>query len=163
MSRAIESDLAIGLSSGTSMDGIDAALVRLDQSAGPAAIELLGFETYAYTRSLAEALRSAGGSALPAELALLDVMVGEAFAGAALRLLEAAGLTSSAVTIARGIATPVSESVTMPAIAPRSPRRCSDRHHPTSRVRSDGTANSTRTTPFPEKATCCEGALTPNA
>ena len=81
------------------MDGIDVALVRLGQSAGPEAIELLGFETYAYEESLAAALRSAGGKALPADLALLDVMVGEAFARAVLRLLEAAGLTSSEVGV----------------------------------------------------------------
>ena len=81
------------------MDGIDAALVRLDPSADPAAIELLGFETYGYEASLVEALRRAAGSALPADLALLDVIVGEAFADAALRLLEAARLTASAVRV----------------------------------------------------------------
>ena len=81
------------------MDGIDVALVRLDRSASPSAIELLRFETYAYEGSLAEALRSAGVSALPTDLALLDVMVGEAFARAALRLLEAVGLASSEVGV----------------------------------------------------------------
>lgn len=79
------------------MDGIDAALVRLDHSAVPAAIELIAFETYSYGESLTEALRSARKSALPADLALMDVMVGEAFARAALKLLETVGMASSEI------------------------------------------------------------------
>ncbi|MEC8944350.1 MAG: anhydro-N-acetylmuramic acid kinase [Acidobacteriota bacterium] len=82
----------IGLSSGTSMDGIDAALVQLDHLSVPASIELIAFETYAYKRSLTEALRAAPKKALPADLAVMDVMVGEEFALAALKLLEMAGV-----------------------------------------------------------------------
>ena len=79
------------------MDGIDAALVQLDHSAVPSAIKLIAFETYAYKRSLAEALRAAPKKALPADLAVLDVMVGEEFACAALKLIETVGVETCKV------------------------------------------------------------------
>ena len=81
------------------MDGIDAALVRLDRSSKPAAIELVAFNTYAYDKTLAEALRRAAGCALAADLALLDVLVGEAFGRAALRVLETAGVAGPDVGV----------------------------------------------------------------
>ena len=79
------------------MDGIDAALVQLDHSAVPSAIELIAFETYAYKRSLAKALRAAPKKALPADLAVLDVLVGEEFARAALKLLKTVGVETCKV------------------------------------------------------------------
>ncbi len=79
------------------MDGIDAALVQLDHSAVPPAVELIAFETYAYARSLSEALRAAPKKALPADLSLMDVMVGEEFARAALKLLETVGMATSEI------------------------------------------------------------------
>ncbi len=79
------------------MDGIDAALVQLDHSSVPSAIELIAFETYAYKRSLAKALRAAPKKALPADLAVLDVLVGEEFARAALKLLETVGVETCKV------------------------------------------------------------------
>lgn len=86
--------LLIGLSSGTSMDGIDAALVRVEgESVGH--ISVVAFQTFPYDTELAAALRTAAASATPADLALLNVVVGEAFARAALELLEAAGVEAA--------------------------------------------------------------------
>jgi len=86
--------LVIGLSSGTSMDGIDAALVSIDDS-DDGAIDLREFRTYPYDEDLTVSLRAAAVSGSPARLALLNVVVGEAFARAALEVMEAAGVASS--------------------------------------------------------------------
>ncbi len=84
-------DLYIGLISGTSADGIDAALVRID---GPI-VEHLHGQTVALDEALKTMLDSAleAPSLLTAELAgQLNTMLGEAFAQAALLLLESAGV-----------------------------------------------------------------------
>jgi anhydro-N-acetylmuramic acid kinase len=77
--------LAIGLMSGTSLDGIDAALVRLLPRGSGYRVELVRFETYPFERSLAEALRAAlppnPGSV--AAIAQLHHALGSAFGEAA--------------------------------------------------------------------------------
>jgi anhydro-N-acetylmuramic acid kinase len=88
--------LVIGLSSGTSMDGIDAALVEFSEPeaeagaenrAGGEGIDLLAFRTQAYPQALRSALATCcrGGSC--ADVARLNVAVGEVFAAVALDLL----------------------------------------------------------------------------
>jgi anhydro-N-acetylmuramic acid kinase len=81
---------AIGLISGTSMDGIDAALVRLRVEPARVDIATLDFISVPYPSDLIDPLRrAAAGSPLPAgELGWLHAAVGEAFAGAALDLLK---------------------------------------------------------------------------
>lgn len=111
------SRLAVGLSSGTSVDGVDAALVRLGRPAPPeggagARVELLAFECVPWPEALrAELLRVAGeaagareGEDAPASwpaavehLARLDMAVGEHLASAALGLLARAGRSASEV------------------------------------------------------------------
>jgi anhydro-N-acetylmuramic acid kinase len=86
----------IGLSSGTSMDGIDAALVGFDDDA-PGSLEVRAFRTFPYDEQLSAALRAATEGGEPARLALLDVVVGEAFARAALDLLDGAGIDAAEV------------------------------------------------------------------
>ena len=75
--------------SGTSLDGVDAALVRLEQ---PHQLELLAFRSDAYgpdeRRRLLQAMERGG----PRELALLHVWLGERFAASTERLLAAAGV-----------------------------------------------------------------------
>lgn len=79
--------LALGLISGTSMDGIDAALI--DCAPGPGGHpELLGYRTFAYSRELRSALYELIALGGLEALARLDIAVGEAFAEAALALLE---------------------------------------------------------------------------
>ena len=82
------STLAVGLMSGTSLDGIDAALVEIADST---TIELVGFEMTAYTTEEREAIRNVikgGGCRTIAEL---HVELGERFAAAVTRLLARYG------------------------------------------------------------------------
>ena len=76
----------IGLSSGTSMDGIDAALVDFG-AGGAGGLELLAFRTQEYPQDLRSALASCCESCERADVARLNVAVGEVFATAALDLL----------------------------------------------------------------------------
>ncbi len=79
------SELAIGIMSGTSLDGIDIALVRVvDQSR----VELMGFTSQPYDAADRSRIRDAIAGADAATLAELDMMLGERFAGAAQRLLN---------------------------------------------------------------------------
>jgi len=77
------SELYIGLMSGTSMDGIDAVLVDLQQEP-----RLLKAQTYPWSSTLRERLQAAAsGSLLSADqFAQLHVAAGEAFALAALQI-----------------------------------------------------------------------------
>jgi anhydro-N-acetylmuramic acid kinase len=76
----------VGLSSGTSLDGIDAALVEIAGSGPGLTATCLRFHTYAYPGSLSARLLA--GPASAGEVAELDVLVGDAFADAALALLD---------------------------------------------------------------------------
>ena len=84
----------VGLMSGTSLDGIDAAVVRIAGSGRATAVTLLHFACTPYEASLRQRLlRAAAGDALPAaEHARLHFMVADAFAAAALAAIAASGL-----------------------------------------------------------------------
>jgi anhydro-N-acetylmuramic acid kinase len=84
--------LAIGLMSGTSLDGMDAALVRLT---GPSHAELLDFVTRPYTEEERGALREALDGARAPALARLHVRVAEWAAEAVETLLVQAGTPAS--------------------------------------------------------------------
>lgn len=89
------SALFLGLISGTSADGIDAALVRFDP-----AIEVIASSALHYPPEIRERLLAltAADAAIPLdEFGALDVAVGECFADAALKLLGATGISASAV------------------------------------------------------------------
>jgi anhydro-N-acetylmuramic acid kinase len=80
--------LAVGLMSGTSLDGVSAALVRLESD--PPAASLVAFHQEPYTGSergqIIDAIARGGAK----DLALLHVALAERFAGAALQLLARA-------------------------------------------------------------------------
>ncbi len=80
--------LAVGLMSGTSLDGIDAALVRITPSGDVYEIDLLDFCTVPFEPSLHAQLREAlpPASGTVAMAAHLHHELGEAFAGAAQRI-----------------------------------------------------------------------------
>ena len=85
---ARQSRLAVGLMSGTSLDGVDAALVRISGPAEKPAVRLLSFVTVPYPPGLRRRLlQVAGGVACGApEISRLNFALGEEFAAAALHV-----------------------------------------------------------------------------
>ena len=93
--------LAVGLMSGTSMDGIDAALVRL---AGPAAqpqVRLLAFITLPYPPEVRHWIMCVAGGeqTTVGEVSQLNFLLGELFANAALRVCRAAQVSARRVSV----------------------------------------------------------------
>jgi len=90
-------DIYIGLISGTSMDGIDAALVSFDDSS----LEVLQTHQHDYPSELRQELSVAAldpGIRSFDDVAKLHYDVGESFRDAAIALLDNAGIAASAVT-----------------------------------------------------------------
>ncbi len=83
--------LAIGVMSGTSLDGVSTALVRLH--ADPDGVELVRFRQEPYAPAERDAVIAAIARGSARDLALLHVALGERFAGAVLGLLADAGVT----------------------------------------------------------------------
>jgi len=77
--------LAVGLMSGTSLDGVSTALVRL--TADPPGAKLVAFRQEPYGASERGAIIDAMARGTPRDLAFLHVALGERFAGAVLSLL----------------------------------------------------------------------------
>lgn len=77
--------LAVGLMSGTSLDGVSTALVRL--TADPPAAALVAFRQEPYSATERGAIIDAMARGSPKELAFLHVALGERFAGAVFSLL----------------------------------------------------------------------------
>lgn len=102
MSDSTSSDYYLGLISGTSADGIDAALVRFDGGGtAPLQAELVAARTLPWEPEVRARLVWLGqGGALDSldELGELDARVGEAFADAALAILGDAKIAPSRVT-----------------------------------------------------------------
>jgi anhydro-N-acetylmuramic acid kinase len=88
--------LAIGLMSGTSLDGMDAALVRLD---GPTQATLLDFITRPYTSTERGQIREALNGAAPSTLARLHVRLADWAADAVHLLLRKSGVPASDVSL----------------------------------------------------------------
>jgi anhydro-N-acetylmuramic acid kinase len=79
---------AVGLMSGTSADGIDAAVVDLWLEADRPHVELRAFETFPYSNEVRAGLfRCFSDQATVREVCLLDAAVGEEFADAAERIV----------------------------------------------------------------------------
>jgi anhydro-N-acetylmuramic acid kinase len=88
--------LAVGLMSGTSLDGMDAALVRLD---GPTHATLLDFITRPYTEDERAQIRGALNGATAAELARLHVRIAEWAAEAVQTVLVQGGVPASELSL----------------------------------------------------------------
>src|SRR5207247_7179409 len=80
--------LAVGVMSGTSLDGISTALVRLDDGKGGA--ELVAFRQEPYSAAERGSIIDTMARGSPKDVAFLHVALGERFAGAVLALLAQA-------------------------------------------------------------------------
>ncbi len=95
-----EERLAVGLMSGTSVDGVDAALVRLrGHTVRDITLELEAFTTHSYPTGLREYIlrHSRSGSGSVDGLCRLNAVLGELFAEAALRVIHQAGRTPAEI------------------------------------------------------------------
>jgi len=88
--------LAIGLISGTSMDGIDVALVR-DGDGSPRTLEVVAFMTLPFPAQVRVALRRCQREGRLEALARLNMLLGELFADAALAVMNEAGVDAGEV------------------------------------------------------------------
>jgi anhydro-N-acetylmuramic acid kinase len=82
----------IGLMSGTSADGVDAALVEIREAAGRWDVRLLAFETFSFPPGLRERILVSASEGSTAEICRLNAYLGELFADAALAIADAAGI-----------------------------------------------------------------------
>lgn len=98
--KAKKSRRIAGLMSGTSADGIDAALVEVEGWGPGTRVKLLAFETVPMDDDLRRGVFELFGPAASLdELCRLNFAVGEAFAQAALQVIRTAGLESAAVDL----------------------------------------------------------------
>jgi anhydro-N-acetylmuramic acid kinase len=88
--------LAIGLMSGTSLDGMDAALVRLE---GPTHASLIHFVTRPYNETERSQIRSAFNGATASDLARLHVQVAEWAADAVQSVLAESSVPASDLSL----------------------------------------------------------------
>ncbi len=100
LKRIVEkpSRLILGLMSGTSHDGVDAALVRLTGFGPSSRVELVVWATYPYPSHLRERIGEAMMGTVE-EICRLNFDLGEVFAEAALRLLSEAGIAREEVDL----------------------------------------------------------------
>lgn len=94
--------LTIGMISGTSLDGIDVAVCHFDGHAQQAEIELVAFATVPYAAAVREELLNLYEDATNAiaRICSMNVVIGQAFADAAVKVLEANGLSADDVVLA---------------------------------------------------------------
>jgi anhydro-N-acetylmuramic acid kinase len=82
----------VGLMSGTSGDGVDAALVQISRSQTGLKVRMIAFHPLAYPRSLQQRILAASVTGTVSELCHLNALLGEWFANAALSVIRLAKL-----------------------------------------------------------------------
>ncbi|MHC4222618.1 MAG: anhydro-N-acetylmuramic acid kinase [Planctomycetota bacterium] len=90
--------LVLGLLSGTSADGVDAALVRIAGSGLGTRTEVVAFMTMPYSPQLRKAILELGAGTV-SELCRMNFVLGERFAEAALQLLAKTGVEPKEVDL----------------------------------------------------------------
>jgi anhydro-N-acetylmuramic acid kinase len=92
----MSSAVVVGLMSGTSLDGISAAVARFtDQSDGRIDVDLLAYASREYTSSERNRLAAALGGGTPAEYCRLNFDLGDWLADAAIAVMAEAGIARS--------------------------------------------------------------------
>lgn len=91
--------LVIGLMSGTSKDGIDAALVKLEGNGLNTQIELVKFICFEYQADVRSSLDNLAQGCTLKELSDLNFLIGDEFAKAALSVIDQAGLSPSDIDL----------------------------------------------------------------
>ncbi len=91
--------LVVGLMSGTSKDGVDAALVKLEGSGFDTNIELLQFITVPYYEDVRARLDKLATECTPKDISDLNFLIGDEFASAALSVIDKDGLITSDVDL----------------------------------------------------------------
>ncbi|WP_152397521.1 anhydro-N-acetylmuramic acid kinase [Paenibacillus guangzhouensis] len=104
MSSAINPELryVVGLMSGTSVDGIDAAVIQIRGIPGESPqVELIAFENAAYPAAVREEIFGLFDpvQATVDKVGKMNVLLGELFAEAALAVIASAGLTPSDIAV----------------------------------------------------------------
>src|SRR2546426_3067646 len=89
----------IGLMSGTSADGVDAALVDIRATGHDLKITLKAFRPYPYQTAFRERLLQAMAGGAVEDVCHLNGALGEWFARAALKVLKAAGVSPRRVSL----------------------------------------------------------------
>jgi anhydro-N-acetylmuramic acid kinase len=90
---------AIGLMSGTSLDGIDAACIEIRGTWPDVQVLLVDFLTVPFAAALRERIARLCEDATVAEVAVLNVELGEAFARAASEVLSSCGLAAHQIDV----------------------------------------------------------------
>lgn len=95
--------IAIGLMSGTSMDGIDAAVVEIRRHGWQREVKALAFVTVPYPKKLKEVLlrvtQDENALSRLSEISALNFVIGEHFAAAALKAMRRSGLSPERVDL----------------------------------------------------------------
>ncbi len=89
----------VGLMSGTSADGIDAALVRITGGPDRPRLRSLGFVSVPYTRRVQQRILSLSVEGQVAEICHMNALLGELFAKAALRVITRSGYEPSDIDL----------------------------------------------------------------
>ncbi|MBI2842957.1 MAG: anhydro-N-acetylmuramic acid kinase [Armatimonadetes bacterium] len=100
-SSTVEPITVVGLMSGTSADGIDAALVRVHGSGPGLRVEILAADSCDYPEHVRQRILSLSslGHIAVGELSAMNFLLGELFAEAALSIIRSGGLTTEDVHI----------------------------------------------------------------
>ncbi len=100
--RTVRGHLCVGLISGTSADGIDAALVRITDATDATRVELVAFVSVPYPDTVRAELLALYADAAPravARLCSLNVVLGELFAEAATEVCRQANVATAALHV----------------------------------------------------------------
>jgi anhydro-N-acetylmuramic acid kinase len=89
----------IGLMSGTSADGVDAALVEIDSEGDRPALRLVAWDTLRYPPGLRERILAVATAGSTEEVCHLDAYLGELFAEAAARVADQAGVELAGIDL----------------------------------------------------------------